>query len=160
MAGKPAKVTFKVVAPKDITGKKTAEVAYGAGKPGSGMLLDLITNPTDVSFTNLGWREVQGAIKGEGSLAAAPPTITHNTAWSTDGRQERHPGQYGAGNELIGVQARQRGDLHDQGTVSRVSLSRNAVEYTTLDQEFEIFDTDGTMQTRKAGQASDKRKPS
>jgi len=155
---KATTLTINVVAPTGtITGKKTGEVAIAGGKVGSGMKLDLSMNPLTVSFSNLGWLEEQGAISGTGSMQNAQPTIAHNPAWLKMGTN---------GNNEIADQADMNWSQKVPGTATyeikekyRVGTGGSPTQYAVLNQEFEIFDTEGTAQVRKAGESSNKRKP-
>jgi hypothetical protein len=150
-------VTMTVVAPTDIRGQKTGEYAgYQTGAQGSGMTLDLVTQPETVSFVNLGWHEKQGAISGTGVFAKKQPSIKHNPGWSLmeEGNDISDTAEMGGQEKpwSPGVATYHIKEMY------RVGQGAGKV-YKVLVQEHEILDNEGTSVTRKAGQSSAPRKP-
>jgi hypothetical protein len=150
-------VKMTVVAPADIRGIKTGEyLEYKAGAEGSGMTLDLVTEPETVSFVNLGWHEEQGAISGTGVFAKKQPTIKHNPGWTLMEGKNDIPDKAEIGGKekpwSPGVATYHIKEMY------RVGQGAGKV-YKVLVQEHEILDDEGTSVTRKAGQSSAPRKP-
>lgn len=155
--GKSTTQTMEVVAPDSIKGENRQDLSYSGGVHGAGMTLDLITGPTDVSFTNLGWKEEQGAIKADGVFSGRIPPINHNPKWS----------KMGAKNDIQDrAEHKEFPKPWEKGTVTyeikelySVGASGAGTEYKTVEQVHEMTGPDGTATTSKAGQKTDPRTP-
>jgi hypothetical protein len=152
-----AVMVLTVVAPTTVTGTKTSEMSFGAGEHGSGMTLDLVFGPTDVSFANLGWLEKQGAITGTDIFKGRELGIKHNEKWSLMGGNneikdtaESHgfPKPWGAGTCTF-----------DIDEYYRVGSGGTEIKIATVQQVHTMAGSDGSATTSKAGATSASRKP-
>lgn len=121
------------------------------------MLLELAFGPTDVSFANLGWLEKQGPITGKGIFEGRELGIRHNAEWSLmGGKNEIHdtaenngfPKPWNVGTCTF-----------DIDEFYRVGKAGAATKIDTIKQVHEMYGTDGSATTSKAGETSDKRTP-
>lgn len=78
-------IVWTVVEPNGETGQKTSSLTFQSGTQGAGMILQVTTLPTDVSFYNVEMLEVdKGTVNISGYyLAHTPPNHTPNPNWIT-----------------------------------------------------------------------------